>query len=221
MGKPDGKDIINAMPVSVLEKVDLPGIRQRLANHQGKVFPSKRSTRQAAVAVILRELAGRAEILFIKRANKEGDPWSGQMAFPGGHLDDADADLKAAAMRETEEEIGLNLTDAEYLGALDQHRAAPRSRRPNLLIAPHAFAVAGDPAFRLNYEVAEVVWAPLHLLAGNSLHHVQTFRFKGVSSPFNGYRLASGHFIWGLTYRMLKDFLRTLDPSWTPPAEVD
>ena len=201
--------------------LDLPGIHRRLATHQGKVFPAKRGTRQAAVAVILRELAGRTEILFIKRADKEGDPWSGQMAFPGGHLDDADADLKAAAVRETEEEIGLNLTDAEYLGALDQHRAAPRSLRPNLLIAPHAFAVAGDPAFRLNYEVAEVVWAPLHLLAGNSLHNVETFRFNGVPSPFNGYRLASGHFIWGLTYRMLKDFLRTLDPGWTPPTEVE
>ena len=201
--------------------LDLPGIRRRLAAHQSKVFPAKRGTRQAAVAVILRELAGQTEILFIKRADKEGDPWSGQMAFPGGHLDDADADLKAAAVRETEEEIGLNLTEAEYLGALDQYRAAPRSLRPNLLIAPHAFALAGDPAFRLNYEVAEVVWVSLHLLAGNSLHHVETFCFNGVPSPFNGYRLASGHFIWGLTYRMLKDFLRTLDPSWTPPTEVD
>ena len=201
--------------------LDLPGIRRHLAAHQGRVFPAKRGARQAAVAVILRELDGRTEILFIKRADKEGDPWSGQMAFPGGHLDRTDVDLRAAAVRETWEEIGLNLANADYLGALDQHRAAPRSRRPNLLIAPHAFAVAGDPAFRLNYEVAEVVWAPLQLLAGNSLHHVETFRFNGVASPFNGYRLASGHFIWGLTYRMLKDFLRTLDPSWTPPAEVD
>ena len=201
--------------------LDLPGIRRRLANHQGKVFPAQRGTKQAAVAVILRELAGQTEILFIKRADKEGDPWSGQMAFPGGHLDRTDADLRAAAMRETWEEIGLNLADAEYLGALDQHRAAPRSLRPNLLIAPHAFALTGDPAFRLNYEVAEVLWAPLGLLAGNGLHHVETFRFNGAPSPFNGYRLASGHFIWGLTYRMLKDFFRTLEPSWTPPAEVD
>ena len=204
-----------------LPKLDLPGIRRRLANHQGKVFPPKRSARQAAVAVILRQFVGRTEILFIKRADKKGDPWSGQMAFPGGHLDKADADLKAAAMRETEEEIGLNLADAEYLGALDQHCAAPRSLRPNLLIAPHAFALQGDPAFRPNYEVAEVVWAPLNLLAGNGLHHVETFSFNGRPSPFNGYRLAGGHFIWGLTYRMLKDFFRTLDPSWTPPTEVD
>ena len=199
--------------------LDLPGIRRRLAAHQGKVLRAKRGTRQAAVAVILRQFAGQAEILFIKRADKQGDPWSGQMAFPGGHLDDADADLKAAAVRETEEEIGLSLADAEYLGALDQHRAAPRSLRPNLLIAPHAFAVAGDPALHMNHEVAEVVWAPVNLLAGNGLHSVQMFHFKGAPSPFNGYRLASGHFIWGLTYRMLKDFFRTLDPKWTPPAK--
>ncbi len=201
--------------------LDLSGIRQRLANHQGKVFVAKRNARQAAVAVILRECAGQTEILFIKRAEKKGDPWSGQMAFPGGHLDRTDADLRAAAVRETWEETGLNLADAEYLGALDEHRAAPRSLRPNLLIAPHAFALAGDPALRPNDEVADVLWAPLNLLAGNGLHRVQTFPINGAPAPFNGYRLASGHFIWGLTYRMLKDFFRILDPDWTPPTEMD
>ena len=101
------------------------------------------------------------QILFIKRAEKQGDPWSGHMAFPGGHLETQDRDLKAAAMRETIEEIGLDLTDAEYLGALDQQRAMPRGRPLDMLIAPHVFTLQGDPSFEINYEVDEVVWTSL------------------------------------------------------------
>ena len=201
--------------------IDLSSIRRRLASHQGATVTPKPSTRQAAVAVILREAAGETEILFIKRAEQAGDPWSGQMAFPGGHRDDGDADLQAAAMRETWEEIGLNLAQAEYLGALDHHWAAPRARRLDMLIAPHVFAVRGDPNLRPNYEVAEVVWAPLATLAANDLHDVERLDIAGAQTPFNGYRLAGGHFVWGLTYRMLKDFFHTLDPDWSPPAEVE
>ncbi len=172
------------------------------------------------MAVILRELKGRTEVLFIKRAEKAGDPWSGQMAFPGGHRERSDADLKAAAIRETHEEIGLDLAASEYLGALDHHYAAPRGPRLDMLIAPHVFVLEGDPPFSLNYEVAEVVWAPLDSLAANGLHDTETLPIAGKPTVFNGYRLSGGHFVWGLTYRMLKDFFLTLNPDWPPPAEV-
>ena len=200
--------------------IDLHSIRQRLASHQGETVTPGRRTRQAAVAVILREQAGQTEILFIKRAEKAGDPWSGQMAFPGGHREGADADLKAAAVRETLEEIGLDLAVGEYLGALDHHYAAPRGPRLDMLIAPHVFVIEGDPSFHLNYEVAEVVWAPLATLAANGLHDTETLPMAGTPTVFNGYRLSGGHFVWGLTYRMLKDFFLTLNPDWPPPAEV-
>ena len=73
-------------------------IRDRLAEHRHERHPPGSQTREAAVAVILRELQPRhPEILFIQRAEKEGDPWSGHMAFPGGHRDPTDDDLKAAA----------------------------------------------------------------------------------------------------------------------------
>ncbi|MEZ5557393.1 MAG: hypothetical protein R3E86_02440, partial [Pseudomonadales bacterium] len=74
-------------------------IRERVAGHQPETFAPGDNTRQAAVAVILREVpaAGdcQTEILFIQRAQKDGDPWSGHMAFPGGHLDPTDAHLRA------------------------------------------------------------------------------------------------------------------------------
>ncbi|MDH3642871.1 MAG: CoA pyrophosphatase, partial [Gammaproteobacteria bacterium] len=154
---------------------DLDFIRQRLADHDPEVFKPLANTRQAAVAIILRDHVRKhkgeqgleSDILFIQRAEKPGDPWSGHMAFPGGHLDPEDEDLRAAAVRETWEEVGLDLSGADYLGAVDQQRAMPRGRALNMLIAPHVFQITGDPEFTINYEVAEVVWTRLApLLSG-------------------------------------------------------
>jgi len=201
----------------------MPFIRDRLASHQAEEFSVKETTRQAAVAVILRaDLdagADGTEILFIKRAEKPGDPWSGHMAFPGGHKEDDDLDLKHAAIRETQEEIGLDLTDAEYLGPLDQQRAMPRGRPLNMLIAPHVFSLSGDPTFSPNYEVDEVVWTGLAPLINNDRHDWETRPMAGRPTLFNGYRLERGHFVWGLTYRMLKTFFTVLNPDWQEPPE--
>lgn len=195
-------------------------IRRCLSGHRAETFEVHENTRQAAVAVVLRERNdNETDVLFIKRAEKPGDPWSGHMAFPGGHLEPADADLREAAVRETQEEIGLDLAPVEYLGALDQQRAMPRGRPLNMLIAPHVFAISGEPEFTLNHEVDEVVWANLTVLIGGDLHDWETRPMAGQPTAFNGYRLSERHFVWGLTYRMLKSFFATLDPNWEPPPE--
>lgn len=182
-------------------------------------------TRQAAVAIILREVpmdsAEQTEVLFIQRAERPGDPWSGQMAFPGGHREDSDSSLQAAAMRETHEEIGLSLANADYLGALNHQQAQPRGRVLNMLIAPHVFVTEDTPNFTPNREVAEVVWAPLPTLASNTLHDTETLKMAGKPIIFNGYRLRGGHFVWGLTYRILKSFFTAVDSKWQPPMEID
>ncbi len=200
---------------------DLSTIRRRLQQYQGEIYPPNANTRQAAVAVILREADDGLEILFIKRSETPGDPWSGHMAFPGGHEDPEDEDLKQAAVRETLEEIGLDLSAHDYLGALDHQRAMARGRELDMLIAPHVFEVRGDPSFTLNYEVDEVVWAPMARMLSNELHATETKPMAGKPTIFNGYRLTGGHFVWGLTYRMLKQFFLTLDPNWDPPVEIE
>ena len=194
-------------------------IRRRLADYQPQCFDSGQQVREAAVAVIVRPRADETDILFIKRAEKQGDPWSGHMAFPGGHREATDASLRAAAQRETLEEIGLDLNLGEYLGALDHQRAMPRGRALNMLIAPHVFAFDGDPTFLPNFEVQEVLWTPLGRLASNRCHDTETRPIAGRPTLFNGYRLERGHFVWGLTYRMLKSFFSTLDPDWVAPPE--
>ena len=208
----------------IAEVYDLDFIRQRLADHDPEVFKPHANTRQAAVAIILREQEGEqgveSDILFIQRAEKPGDPWSGHMAFPGGHLDPEDENLRAAAVRETWEEVGLDLSSADYLGAVDQQRAMPRGRTLNMLIAPHVFKISGDPEFTINYEVAEVVWTRLAPLLSGERHDTETKPMAGKPTIFNGYRLERGHFVWGLTYRMLKSFFSVVDPHWDPPPEL-
>lgn len=166
------------------------------------------------MAVILRQLPEDVHVLFIKRAEKRGDPWSGHMAFPGGHRDPGDASNRAAAERETREEIGLDLSQAEYLGTLDQQHASPRGRMLDMIIEPHVYAVDEVGTLRPNYEVEEIVWSPLSPLVSNVCHDTETWPLAGSATVFDGFRLTGGHFVWGLTYRMLKSLFTALDPGW-------
>ena len=189
--------------------LDLDRIRGRLAPRRpDPPFPD--DARQAAVAVILRDRGGSTEILFIKRAVKYGDPWSGHMAFPGGHKDPDDIDLLAAAIRETAEEIGLDISQAKVIGSLPPAR--PMSVRRTMVVKPFVFEIHGDPSFAPNHEVAEVVWTPLEPMYRGENHAVDSP--DGGAMQFNGFRLGGGHFVWGMTYRMVQTFFETIDPGF-------
>ena len=197
--------------------LDLASIRCRLAAQQPARPPIDAATRQAAVAVVLRTVDSITETLFIKRAEKDGDPWSGHMAFPGGHRDPEDADLCAAAVRETAEEVGLDISTAPVLGELPWQ--TPISVRRRMLVAPFVFQIDGDPKFDLNHEVAEAVWTPLAPMYHGHNAERSTPPFDAdapASGPgaFSGFRLSGGHFVWGMTYRMVQTFFETLDPGY-------
>ncbi len=202
--------------------ISISTISQALSSHNPHTTEPAPDTRQAAVAIILCAQDHQStdiQIGFIQRSARVGDPWSAQMAFPGGHLDPEDTDLKAAAMRETLEEINVSLEAALYLGPVDQQFAAPRGPRLNMIIEPHVFTLPAVPDCQPNYEVAEVVWAPLTDLMSNQWHDTETKPIDNTLTVFNGYRLPRGHFVWGLTYRMLKSFFAAIDRNWQPPAE--
>ena len=199
--------------------LDLPSIRRRLtAATSAHAHADDGRTRQAAVAVVLREGRDGADMLFIKRAEKAGDPWSGHMAFPGGHREARDATLRDAAIRETAEEIGLDISAAAMLGELPRQR--PMSVRSNMLVAPFVFAIEGDPAFSLNHEVAATVWTPLGPMhrGDNAERASPPFDADAPGdggTKFAGFRLAGRrHFVWGMTYRMVQTFFETIDPSY-------
>jgi 8-oxo-dGTP pyrophosphatase MutT (NUDIX family) len=177
-------------------------VRRALASRPSQpVTPAVAS--RAAVALILREGATGIELLFIRRAEHPKDPWSGQMAFPGGRAEPGDADLLATAVRETAEEIGLDLGHAaELLGTQDEVRAMARMRPMDLTIQPFVFRVTTPTELRMSAEVTSVHWLPLAALLGAEFRSTMDYVHDGTALRFPCVRVDEV-VIWGLTYRML------------------
>ncbi len=173
--------------------------------------------RNAAVALILRPPSGvddpavrRCDFLAIRRAESDGDPWSGQMALPGGRLDRADPGLLGAAIRETCEETGVDLYGpAAVLGRIEALRPMA-VRIPPITIWPFAFRVgAGRTARVASREVASVHWFPLEALEDPANQGSHPWRYHGIVRHFPCVRV-KGQVIWGLTYRVLTRFLEVV-----------
>jgi 8-oxo-dGTP pyrophosphatase MutT (NUDIX family) len=190
-------------------------IEERIRAGHGAPGPRiGRVVKRAAVAVVLRERAGEAEVLLIRRALRDGDPWSGHVAFPGGRADPSDASLEATAIRETREEVGLDLAapGVRCLGRLPDF--APLRRVVGLAITPVVFELAGDPPLTPDArEVAATAWVPLAALAsgahgGRLLYWWRPLPRVPLPVPLV---LAcwrwEGLTIWGLTYRILEALL--------------
>src|SRR5262245_4891896 len=112
--------------------------RRKLREYQPAEIPFENGMIAAAVSVILRDGDEGLETLFIHRAVRVGDTWSGQIAFPGGRREPRDRDLLATAIRETHEEIGVDLASAERLGVLDDlHPRTPVL--PPVVVRPFVF----------------------------------------------------------------------------------
>jgi 8-oxo-dGTP pyrophosphatase MutT (NUDIX family) len=145
-------------------------------------------------------------VLFIRRSEHPQDPWSGQMAFPGGRAEAGDADLRATAVRETREEIGVDLaTAAESLGSLDEVSAMARLRPMNLTITPFVFRLGEPFEPVLSDEVRSLHWLPLGELLGTARRSTMDYAHQGVSMQFPCFRVDE-LVIWGLTYRMFMSF---------------
>ncbi|HUF75673.1 MAG TPA: CoA pyrophosphatase [Longimicrobiales bacterium] len=161
---------------------------------------------QASVALVLRA-RDPLELLLIKRATSERDPWSGHMALPGGRRDDADGDLQATARRETLEETGVDLAGSgSPLGRLED--VTPSSPRlPRLTISPFVFWVPPDVDARVaSREIERVFWLPVDELRSPGAHGEVEIPLPGGSQRFPAFRVAGEH-VWGLTYRILTRFL--------------
>lgn len=175
--------------------------------------------RLAAVALVLREGLEGPELLVIKRSEAEHDHWSGHLALPGGRVEAEDESLLATAVRETREEVGLDLgaggEAVARLGTVNpQSPYAPRvSVTPFVAVAPpeyHAGASGGPKGLELSEEVAAAFWVPADELRRGGRSAVFRMVFAGVEREWPGYPSPHG-VIWGITERILTEFLSLAD----------
>lgn len=198
-------------PPSLLSQYNLATLRGRL-NRVEPVDTRHDSEKRAAVSVVLHSPSPEDEVsvLFIRRAECEGDPWSGHMAFPGGRRDAEDPDLLATALRETHEEVGLDLaTHAEFLVRMPDVPANFRAAGIELTVAPFVFALRGEHVLAPNHEVAETLWVPLRALAAGEGAGAHAVHYEGREMRFPCIRVGE-RVIWGLTWWMLQAVLREI-----------
>ena len=166
----------------------------------------ERAPGRASVALVVRPGETDLELLLIKRATVLGDPWSGHMALPGGRRSAHDATSLDTALRETREEVGLDLAhDGRCLGRLDD--VQPRSGAPRIVVSPFVFSAPADSTVQLNHEVALALWIPVSHLSdpGSATEYLHALS-GGASLRFPAIGYAE-HVIWGITHRIIEQFL--------------
>lgn len=186
-----------------------PDVESALAHRPAKPL-SVPCAKHAAVALVLREVTGELELLLVRRAEHPDDPWSDHMAFPGGRAEPGDRDLVATAVRETLEEMGLDLTAAGvHLGALDEIQAMRRSGPLDLSIAPFVFRLRAPVALALGDEVVSAHWMSLATLMAPGTRGTLDVSIDGVTRVLPCLRI-DGQVIWGLTFRMFEELAERL-----------
>jgi len=190
--------------------VSLQRVEHELAHHKARKKPLRALLNRAAVAMILREEMGETQILMIKRAERSSDPWSGHMAFPGGRMDKTDRHGFDVAVRETEEEIGLQLVVTDpCIGRLSEIMTHFKWGRRAMVVSPYVFRLEREVQFTLNYEVAEVLWVPLAFLLDKTNRQKMVWERRGIEIPLSCY-MYQGRRIWGLSLMMLDELLAVL-----------
>jgi len=183
----------------------LEHLEHALKSQPGKRELNLRDAAQAAVAVLVRP---NLDVLFIRRAEYEGDPWSGHIALPGGRVDASDADPEHAARREVFEEVGVDLVGSHLLGMLDQ--VASPDLAPRVVVSPYVYALDSDPTLTLDStEVADVHWFGLERLLSGEGRGTFDYDYHGRSFELPRLDL-DGARIWGMTLRIVDDIVTRL-----------
>jgi 8-oxo-dGTP pyrophosphatase MutT (NUDIX family) len=163
------------------------------------------SFRLAAVAMIF---TPGDDLLLMRRATHDKDPWSGHVSFPGGRREPDDQSALETATRETMEELGFPLGDSEFVGRIDDLRTI--EPLPPILIQPHVFFLTEEPTLHLNHEVVSVHRLSIHSLLANKNRTTMRHPWRGTPRSFPCVEF-DGLCLWGLTLHMVDDLLHRLD----------
>jgi len=194
--------------------LQLVQIRNQLASYKPSHLPTA-DCKQAAVAMLLRESGNGTEVLLIRRAEHHLDPWSGDLGFPGGRIEATDSSPRVAAERETWEEIGLQLTNDNFLGQIDDLTGAYLAVHVSCFV----YTIAPDTIFTLNGEVVDTFWLPISTLLEPARSQEHTFYYRGQDRTHPVIELPewSPRPLWGITYRIIDNFLTQFNKSLGHP----
>ena len=189
-------------------------IRSRLSDPAPPA--SAPAARRASVAIVLAGESGHRSVCFVERARRPGDPWSGDVAFPGGWAKHEEESLRAAAMRETHEEIGLPLADSHHVGDVAPMQLS-RFHSPMGIIGASVFYVGESrPSLHLEQrEIAHAFWVPIAHLHDPDNRAVVRWSRSGPPRPRPAIEF-DGRVIWGLTYRILVRFSHLMTDGRSP-----
>jgi 8-oxo-dGTP pyrophosphatase MutT (NUDIX family) len=173
-------------------------------DHQPEAAPVDLA--QAAVAIVLR-LDASPDVLLMQRAKREGDRWSGQVSLPGGHVDPEDVDVHACAIRETHEELGLDLAShARPLGRLDAIQARAKGGLLPMWITPVVFVQQRPAELVLSHEATASFRLPFHEVLSGELDAEFAYDQGDATFQLPSWRF-EGRTIWGLTHRILSGLI--------------
>lgn len=172
-----------------------------LSSLQGRLQSEPDEESHAAVAILIRPTDDDLEFFLVKRAVVDGDPWSGDMAFPGGKRSPSDRDLVETASRETLEETAIDIREKSKLGYM---KPIFSSVRTNMKVQPVVYLFDEDPEVKLNYELTRFIWAPLKDLVESRTEE----EVKGWMGEIYKY---DGEVVWGLTFKMLKHLIELIE----------
>jgi 8-oxo-dGTP pyrophosphatase MutT (NUDIX family) len=165
---------------------------------------------QAAVVLILRQFGEDVELLLIKRAEHPEDPWSGHLALPGGRAESDDHTLLDTAVRETREEIGLDLSaSGRFLGRLSSLWPG-NPRLPRIEITPLVAVAPPESSIQLSAEVEDAFWVPITRLRQQGRSDAVRLVIQGQVREWPAYPSTRGP-VWGITERILTQFLSLLE----------
>jgi 8-oxo-dGTP pyrophosphatase MutT (NUDIX family) len=159
-------------------------------------------SKTAAIAIVLLDEAHPSTLL-IKRVERSGDPWSGQIAFPGGKFQEGDNSPRDTAVRETMEEVGIDLDmSSEFLGYFRSFR----THTGNMEVVPAVFRLRRSVPVRIDEEVSSYRWVDLETLASNDSR--RTIKVGQVSETMEVPAIKiDDYVIWGLTHRIISALL--------------
>lgn len=192
---------------ALLARPDIQRLARALAETPGKEVQPEPTARRAAIVLVLRMGSlHEPELLMIKRAEAERDPWSGHIACPGGRMEPGDHDLAATAIRETWEETGIDLARVgSIFGTLDD--LSPRTPvLPPIVIRPFVAGVPSTVELVQSAEVAAAFWVPLSALREVSAWGMGTVHVRGVDREESMFTHGE-YTVWGLTERVLRQLL--------------